>query len=277
MHRIIHFPRPELASVVRCFWTLDWPAAYMHRRFRFVEDGFPELVFHFGVPSRRRFGGTDIVAQTPVFLMGVILRHADVELVGPTQPLLVKFHPWVLDWLVRDSAAIATDQQLEPEAVFQPEEWRHLEAIMNAGSPQAAIPLVEAWLCERIASYHPDHQVSQAARLLYDSAGAMPIQTLADKVNLGVRRLEQRFIEKVGVRMKYFARIVRMRQIAESIRSKVDVPLGDIAHDHGFFDQAHFIHEFRHFASMSPKDYARAIRGKASIYELEVGEGGTGV
>jgi AraC-like DNA-binding protein len=255
---------------VRCFWTLEWPSHYAHRKFRFVKDGYPELVFHFGVPTRRQIGGRHEVMETPAFLMGILLRHSDVELCGPTYPLIVKFYPWVIDWLIGDAAATATDRQLDPEVVFKCGERHHFDAIMGAGSPAAAIPLVEAWLCERIASYAADHQVAQAAILLYDSAGRIPIQTLADKVNLGVRRLEQRFLEKVGVRMKYFARIVRMRHLAETIHARADMPLGDIAHDHGFFDQAHFIHEFRHFASMSPKEFARAIRGKDSLYELEI-------
>lgn len=270
MLSVIHFPKKELANVVRCFWTLDWPMSHTSKKFRFLTDGCPELVFHFGTPPLRKFGGSDKAVESPVFLMGVISRHADVQLCGPTKPLLVKFHPWALAWLLGDTAALATDQQLDCFEVFKPAEWQYLQRIQDAGSPLAAIPIIEDWLLKKMASYQCDHQVAHATNLLLRSAGSIPIQTLESQMNVGIRRLEQKFTDQVGVSMKYFARIVRIRQTAEAIRSQVDARLGDIAYDHGFFDQAHFIREFRYFADMTPTAYARAIRGKSCVYELEI-------
>lgn len=268
----IFMPKPELAHIVRCYFTLGTPddANCCQKKFRFLPDGCPELIFHFGIAPLKQLGGKEGSSKASAALMGLYQRHVDVQLCGPSQTLFVQFQPWVQGWLLGDAARIATDHQLEIEDVFRHGERNFMDSILAAVDPKAAIAMIEEWLLNRLKTFALDRQVVHAVGLLRQSRGKIPIQTLEEGVNLGIRRLEQKFADQVGVSLKYFARIVRIRNTAEAIRISQATRLADVGYDHGFFDQAHLIHEFKHFVNMTPTTFARAIRGKSTVYELEV-------
>jgi AraC-like DNA-binding protein len=272
MLKEIILPPLALSHLIRCYWTIVTPldVTYAQGKFRILSDGYPEMIIHFGTPPRRKIGGTDDVEQTPQYIIGLFSQYVDYQLCGHTQTLLVKFHPWALSWLLGDDAHHATDHQLNIYDLVKPQDASHFQEMLASGSPSAAIPLIEAWLLSRQAPFVQDLQVAHAVELLLSSQGSIPISSLASKVNVGLRRLEQKFSAQVGIRMKYFARIVRIRAAAEAMRTDSESKLGNIAYDHNFFDQAHFTREFRHFAGMTPLEYAQAIKGKASIYEMEI-------
>ena len=258
----IFLPKSELAHVVRCYISSSTPpdsASCNFKRFRILSEGCPELIFHFGKPPQKLLSGDTSASTASSLLMGLYLRHVDVQLCGPCQTLFVQFQPWTQAWLLGDVATQATDAQMDLDDVFCHWERDFMDRIRLTTNPQAAIPLIEAWLSRRLNSLVTDRQVIHAAALLQDSGGNIPIQTLEAKVNLGIRRLEQRFTDHVGVGMKYYARIVRIRRTAEAIREQQGLHLTAIGYDHGFFDQSHLIREFRHFAAMTPTIYARAI------------------
>ncbi len=267
MLKEIYYPCAELGHIVRCYWTLTTPSNFAGaiRDFRFLPDGCPELVFQFGTPFRQQYGGVKGVGQSETTLIGMYSRHVDFHYTGPNQTLFVKFQPWALAWLMDDSAVQATDQLVTPFDFFQPSERHILESILEVGTPCAAIAIFEAWLLGRAATFQMDARVVHAVDLIRQTAGRIPIHCLGAKVNLGMRRLEQKFAEQVGVGLKYYARIMRIRQVAETIQREQEIKLTDLAYDHGFFDQAHFIREFRHFTDMNPRLYVRMLKGEASL------------
>ena len=70
-----------------------------------------------------------------------------------------------------------------------------------------------------------------------------------------MRQFERRFCELVGVTPKRYARIVRFDA---ALRAKMAVPKRawtDIAHEIGYYDQMHMVHDFRRFSGESPTNY----------------------
>ena len=70
--------------------------------------------------------------------------------------------------------------------------------------------------------------------------------------SLGLRQLERRFNEIVGLPPKRLARIIRFQSALGSIYSNPDRELTGIAYDHGYSDQAHFIHECKALSGKAP-------------------------
>jgi AraC-like DNA-binding protein len=89
--------------------------------------------------------------------------------------------------------------------------------------------------------------------------GALRVRHLERELEIGERRLERLFRERVGVPPKLFARIVRFRaafgQLAQG------QPQAAVALDGGYADQAHMLREFREFAGTSPSRCFSALRG----------------
>ncbi len=69
------------------------------------------------------------------------------------------------------------------------------------------------------------------------------------------KKLIDEFKKFVGLTPKYYQRILRFNDLLQKIQHKDSVTWRDIAQDCGFFDQSHFIKEFRHFSGMNPEQF----------------------
>ena len=66
------------------------------------------------------------------------------------------------------------------------------------------------------------------------------------------RALAKLFRREVGFGLKHFARLARFERALRAVRAEDAPPLGLVAAQHGFADQAHLTHEFRYFAGCAP-------------------------
>ncbi len=86
------------------------------------------------------------------------------------------------------------------------------------------------------------------------------MRTVADvteQVNLSPKRFISLFSQEVGLTPKLFCRIQRFQETLQHIRSDGDIEWADIALRCGYFDQAHFIHDFQAFSGLNPGAYLR--------------------
>ena len=69
------------------------------------------------------------------------------------------------------------------------------------------------------------------------------------------RRFIEIFRNEVGVTPKAFSRLRRFQHVLGAVEHLTDVDWTDVAVECGYFDQAHFIHDFREFAGVTPSLY----------------------
>ncbi|MEM9954527.1 MAG: helix-turn-helix domain-containing protein [Chloroflexota bacterium] len=102
-------------------------------------------------------------------------------------------------------------------------------------------------------------QVSKCTRLhhainyIVTHQGAITIQQLCDDLFISSRQLERLFKQYVGLPPKRYARLVRFNHILQYMHDTDVLPHGDIANH--YYDQSHFIREFKQFASSAPTSY----------------------
>lgn len=97
----------------------------------------------------------------------------------------------------------------------------------------------------------PDKGLQSCLLQLLRTNGATGIDYMAGMLSVSGRQFERRFTQELGFSPKLFSRIVRFQSTLQHPGKK----LTDIAYESGYFDQSHFIREFREFAGFSPKDY----------------------
>ena len=92
------------------------------------------------------------------------------------------------------------------------------------------------------------------------SSGAAPIGDLSAAAGVSSTHLAQRFKALVGVTPKRLSRSYRFTTTVLSIDPAGPVDWAALAGRAGYFDQAHFSHEFRKFTGLTPTRYAEARR-----------------
>jgi AraC-like DNA-binding protein len=84
------------------------------------------------------------------------------------------------------------------------------------------------------------------------------IAEVTGRTGLSPRRFIEVFRREVGLTPKLFCRVRRFQQTLQRAAAGKRVEWTDVAIDAGYFDQAHFIHDFRAFSGINPSMYAEA-------------------
>lgn len=135
------------------------------------------------------------------------------------------------------------------------------ERLHVAGSVQAGLALLERLLLARLcdAPYGFD-LVRYAVQSIHQRHGALSIRGLSDHVGISQNHLLTYFKRMVGVGPKELARLVRLRHVFRLIDPTQPVDWAQIAHQCGYYDQAHLSNDFRMLLGLSPTGYLRRRR-----------------
>jgi transcriptional regulator GlxA family with amidase domain len=127
------------------------------------------------------------------------------------------------------------------------------DRISMAATMASRIAIVEEMLLTALAdNRHEDVLVDRALRLIDRDASELKIADLASAIGTSTRELGRRFENAVGVSPKKFSRVTRFVRALHRLRECRQETLTYVAVASGYYDQAHFIHEFREFAGITP-------------------------
>ncbi len=99
--------------------------------------------------------------------------------------------------------------------------------------------------------------------------GNLKIEELCQKFNISKKDCERKFKKEIGFTPKEYARIIRIQYTKDAISSLNTKSLTSISYENGFFDQSHFIREFKFFMNETPKDYLIKKQNMAKFYEYK--------
>ena len=127
------------------------------------------------------------------------------------------------------------------------------ERLYKAGSDRQRVNIVEQFLVNRLSTTSPDALVLTALDTIHKAKGNIRIAILAKQLHTSQSPLEKRFRKVVGTSPKKYACIVRLKHVLEIGKGKAS--LTEVGYEAGFYDQAHFIKEFRDFTGESPEQF----------------------
>lgn len=174
------------------------------------------------------------------------------DYVGATRSVLIRFTPQGAACLGVPASEIANDSV--PLDALLPGSREVVERFQGAPTVAEGVAIVEEFLARR--PFTADPLVERALRLLHaEPDEEASIARIARSLSMSERQLERRFLDRVGSTPKRYASLRRFERAAALVGS--GAPLGRIALDAGYYDQSHFIREFRRFSGMTPGDLRR--------------------
>jgi AraC-like DNA-binding protein len=99
--------------------------------------------------------------------------------------------------------------------------------------------------------------VEFAVNLILDRPHQLSISHLAEKVGYSQKHLIKIFKEHVGVTPKAFLKITRFQKAIQEIETDRSANWTSVAFESGYYDQAHFINDFREFSGFTPNQYLK--------------------
>ena len=128
------------------------------------------------------------------------------------------------------------------------------EQLMEAASPAAKFQILERALLAHLRRRWMHPAVFYALRA-FAGTRFHTVGAVTDQIGMSPRRFAEVFRNQVGLTPKLFCRIKRFQRVLDAVDTPHDVNWSEIALRCGYFDQAHFIHDFRAFSGISPTAY----------------------
>jgi AraC-like DNA-binding protein len=130
------------------------------------------------------------------------------------------------------------------------------ERLLEAPTPERKLREMSQVLEEQVVRpLSPLPAVAYALREFGNQQRWRTVAEVTQQIGLSQRRFIQVFREAVGLSPKLFCRIGRFQQVLQHIQRGTSVGWSQLAMSCGFYDQAHFIHEFQAFAGINPSAY----------------------
>jgi len=203
-------------------------------------------------------GARDVVPRA-VVVGPSTYRRVDLVLGGHLEVFTIQFQPSGFHQLFGVPMPELTNRALEAGSVLGPV-LRELEhRLDDAHSFSERVQLATTFLLDRGLGTRTPDIIARLANEVLESRGALRLREAAERAGLSLRQLERRFRETVGVAPKHYARIVRFHAASEAKARLSERVWTDIAHDLGYYDQMHMVHDFRIFAGESPTGWNKRL------------------
>jgi AraC-like DNA-binding protein len=132
--------------------------------------------------------------------------------------------------------------------------WRKLDEVEDrlaaATGNAARVAVVERFLLARLREPEPDRLIREAVQAIHSAHGDLRVKDLVADLPISQDAFEKRFNRVIGTSPKQFAKIVRLRNLIRQVPQRNS--LTDAALTAGYFDQAHFIKDFKAFTGKTP-------------------------
>ena len=230
-------PSERLSQFVECFWSHEPGGALPD--YPVLPDGCVDIVYSPNVARELQLVGTMTSARRFAFAAG------DFQ-------FGVRFRPGMSQAFLQVPALDTTDQLITLSGIWGADARRLTGQISEAQSVKQCIGLLEA----RLANPREITLVQRLCAWIVQQSGQVRIDDLAFQAGLSARQMRRLFLDQVGLSPKHFCRVIRFRSSLPRLTQASRSDWAQVALDCGYYDQAHFINEFRQFSGCTPGEFA---------------------
>ncbi len=257
-------PPADLEKIIDCYWIIenDDPTPY---RQKIIPDGYCEIIFHYKDPYRICL--TDAWEQQSKYLVaGQISRHFLLENTGQSGIIGIKVKPTALTHLFGLTMDSLTDKVIDVPVVLGTRLDALEQDLRHAHDHDGYVNLLNDHFRKLLlAAGYKTSPVDQAVDLIFAHKGMIAVTDMVERIGIGERQLERLFKKYVGLSPKFFARIVRFSTIFQLIQQE-DPGWAGLAYESGYYDQSHFIRNFKAFTGEDPSRYGFDEKNMANFF-----------
>jgi AraC-like DNA-binding protein len=232
-------PSPALREHVAHFWIVRWDLRGCPP---FVAETLPHPSVHVTIEARRAEVG------------GVSTGKFSRRLTGQGRVFGVKFRPGAFQPLVGGSMARWTNRVRSVASVFGSDGTRWVRAVRAEDDVERCIAITEELLLrDRLPPLAPMvARIRDLVERLAVDRELLRVEQVAELAGIEPRRLQRLFRQYVGVTPKWVIQRYRLHEAAERLIDFKPGTLAALAQSLGYFDQAHFIRDFKAVVGRSP-------------------------
>lgn len=250
-------PHYDLESIVKFYWTLKVPFDTKNQKQKIVPDGCLEMTFNFGDKIKRYTSENDYIIHPNAMVMGQRTKSYYILPVGNVDTFAICFYPIGFANFVKTPLEKLVDKETPLSELFGQEEANELEQQMiQADGTQQRIDIIETFFQKKLNKKNTISNIVQSTvDALLKTHGTTPINAILKDDISKRRQLERHFRKQIGISPKQLGKAIRLQATLQLLLNKKSETLTDIAYESEYFDQNHFIKDFKELVGVTPSEF----------------------
>lgn len=251
-------PSEILSKFIRYYWTLEILNPKNPEPYRVIPLGCVELMFFFKKPYVKiSSDGNTSESYSRTVIRGQQSSFVDLRATGDIGIFSVIFRPHGAMMFFSLPLNKLTDQSIALSDIAGKEASTLSEQIENSESNIERVHYIERFLLKKLLEkeYYDFKRINSVIHKIISSKGEITVDEMSYEACLSNKQLERKFSKYVGMSPKQYLKIVRFQKVLKTKELNPDLSLTSLAYDCGYYDQAHFIKDFKLIAGMTPKSF----------------------
>jgi AraC-like DNA-binding protein len=268
MIHLIHTPGYPLSQFVENFWFVKCPREECTRE-KILPDGAIELMINLGSPHKvfESENSTNFSLCKRAWLSGPKSKFIVIDETGGYNLIGIRFkkggaYPF-FDFPMKEVEASV----IELDLIWGSFVNEIIEKMSGTEDPRVRFELLEHIILSRIRNIddRTHAMIQYSLSLLENNPEEVRINELVNRIGISHKHFLRKYESMVGLGPKVILRINRFQKTICLLENSRKMPWAHLAYECNYYDQAHFIREFKSFSGMNPRTYF-ANRGEYVNY-----------
>lgn len=203
-------------------------------------------------------------------LFGIFQHDNTIELYpqGRGEMIAIGFKPGGFIKLFNQPASIIQNKIVDLNKIMPPEHFQSIKEIQHETDINQRIQKLRLLLKKLIAKSNVkiNNHYYSALHIIHQSKGKLSLKEICQQVNSSTRSVQRSFLVNIGTSPKNYFRINRINLVIGALNQLSFKNWHQIIHDYGYYDQAHFIHDFKSVTQLSPSEFFENKHLYKSVY-----------
>ncbi len=246
-------PAIKLIDLIDCYWFINTSSNKLIDSTEYLHpDGGMGIILNYG--DALSFDSSPIIE--PCILDGTNTVTRELHLVGSIHAIGIRFKIAGASLFLSEPLINLKNETHGLQHVGIKYSSDLYNRLGEAHSDSEKIKIIDDWLLRVIK---PDKDVSDAVmvstKLIRQHGGLVSVKSIADKFNCSQRTIERMYKLQVGMSPKDYSRILKVEYARFFIKNIKAMSFSDIAYKLNYYDQAHFIKQFKSVVGVTPGKY----------------------
>ena len=253
----VFYPSDFLTPYIKCYWTCRHDEDVVEVMY---PSGCLEMCIDISTNDTIRYRAGRPIKVPTLEILGHWNVPTRAALTKGNTCLITRFQPYAAPLFFPNPASDFTNESIDLRDIFSRESAELYSRLMEQPYLEQKIEVLEAFLFQRLLNNRKAHDkmrlVEGVCNAIGRNDGSFNSKDLAKQFGFSERYIQKLFLNWVGITPKDLFSIHRFNKSLHLIRS-ANASLTAIAYECGYYDQAHFIREFKSFTGLTPSQVAR--------------------
>lgn len=244
-----------------------------HEIERLIPDGTLSLVIELDYKERFIYDNSSFEAvQTCRYswLSGMQNKYISISALPNTELVAIRFKPGGFFPFINSSVYKLYNRVISASEYF-PDSIDELRAsIIHQENVKDKLNLVQEWLDDNYKSAESiNTSIYNACLKIVSNPTLNTLHQFKSDIRYSEKQFIHHFKIQVGITPKIFQRIIRFNQILPKLQGKETIEWTQISEECGYFDQSHFIRDFKRFSGFNPSEFLVSSSGRTNFIPLK--------